>query len=100
MAYQFNWFRSPHAHDSQVTGRKAVIHRVTLADYPGRVFSVWTDESGVMLDAESRDARSGCRTLSVKRDGVQWETLVARVAQIWRFEIANAGVDGDKRKGV
>jgi len=98
MAYQFHQFRAAHSSQSKASG--FVIHRVTLADYPTRVFSVWLDESGVMLDAESKDSRSGCKTLSVKRGGLQWETLAARVAQIWRFEVANAGVDNDKRERV
>lgn len=98
MSYQFHAFRASSASQSKASG--FVIHRVRLVDYPNRVFSAWLSESGELLDAESRDARSGCKCLNVKRGGVQWETLAARVAQIWRFESANAGVDNDKRERV
>lgn len=62
--------------------------RVVVPEYGDRLFHVWTDESGRLIDAESK-RRLGAQTISgrltpVKPGSPQWRAVAARASYIFR----------------
>lgn len=65
-----------------------VAHGVTVAEYPGRRFSLWTDGDRNLTDAESGpgpNAFSAGIHRSVKPGSKQWRTLAYKAKQLYRI---------------
>lgn len=70
----------------------AAIHRLTVADYPGGVFSAYVDASGKLVDASSAVRTSlGVRHRGVKANTKQWRAISRAAAAAFRIH-SNTGV--------
>jgi hypothetical protein len=83
MPYQFHLYHE--------TRTESVIHNVTLAGYPTRVFSAYLGASGELADAESRPAPDQRRQpfRSVRKDSPQWRALERAAQLIYAIETRN-----------
>lgn len=71
----------------------AAIHRLTVADYPGRVFSAYVDAKGNLVDAESATRGAhGVTHRGVKPNSKQWRAVARAAAAAFRIHSNSTGV--------